>query len=133
MKSTEYQPKTGQRCHCRPGRERDNCPDCEGTGQRIDFAAIRARPLAPIMESEDEIAALRARLKGFGDFALSTAKQDADELAALRSDLAAAISEREGLRGALGMALQGLEKLAFITGHESDRLNARQARAALKG
>lgn len=38
-----YQPKTGERCHCRPGVWRDNCPDCEGTGQRIDFAAIRAR------------------------------------------------------------------------------------------
>jgi len=38
-----YQPKTGQPCHCRPGRERDNCPDCEGTGWRIDFRAIRAR------------------------------------------------------------------------------------------
>jgi len=40
-----YQPKTGQPCYCRPGQERDNCPACEGTGQRIDFAAIRARPL----------------------------------------------------------------------------------------
>lgn len=38
-----YQPKTGEPCHCKPGRERDNCPDCEGTGMRIDFAAIRAR------------------------------------------------------------------------------------------
>ena len=38
-----YQPKTGQPCACRKGRERDNCPACEGTGQRIDFAAIRAR------------------------------------------------------------------------------------------
>lgn len=38
-----YQPKTGQPCHCKPGQHRDNCPDCEGTGQRIDFAAIRAR------------------------------------------------------------------------------------------
>lgn len=37
-----YQPKTGQPCHCRSGQQRDNCPDCEGTGQRIDFAAIRA-------------------------------------------------------------------------------------------
>ena len=36
-------PKTGQRCTCRPGIQRDNCPACEGTGQRIDFAAIRAR------------------------------------------------------------------------------------------
>jgi hypothetical protein len=25
--------------------QRDNCPDCEGTGQRIDFAAIRAGKL----------------------------------------------------------------------------------------
>lgn len=36
-----FQPKTGQLCSCRPGIERDNCPQCEGTGQRIDFAAIR--------------------------------------------------------------------------------------------
>lgn len=38
-----YQPKTGQPCNCKPGIERDNCPKCEGTGMRIDFAAIRAR------------------------------------------------------------------------------------------
>ena len=37
----EYQPKTGQACGCRPGMQRDNCPQCEGTGHRIDFAAIR--------------------------------------------------------------------------------------------
>lgn len=37
-----YQPKTGQKCHCKPGVHRDNCPDCEGTGWRINFAAIRA-------------------------------------------------------------------------------------------
>ena len=43
MKSTQYQPKTGQKCHCRPGQARDNCPDCEGTGWRIDFKAIRER------------------------------------------------------------------------------------------
>ncbi len=42
-KRTDYQPKTGQPCHCKPGQHRDNCPDCEGTGQRIDFANIRAR------------------------------------------------------------------------------------------
>ena len=41
-----YQPKTGVRCSCRYGTvERDNCPVCEGTGWRIDFAAIRARNL----------------------------------------------------------------------------------------
>lgn len=36
-----YQPKTGKACYCRKGIERDNCPACEGTGQQIDFAAIR--------------------------------------------------------------------------------------------
>lgn len=41
-RSTDYQPKTGERCHCKPGIYRDNCPDCEGTGWRINFAAIRA-------------------------------------------------------------------------------------------
>jgi hypothetical protein len=29
------------RCGCRRGVQRDNCPACEGTGWRIDFAAIR--------------------------------------------------------------------------------------------
>lgn len=38
-----YQPKTGQACSCKRGVERDNCPACEGTGWRIDFAAIRTR------------------------------------------------------------------------------------------
>lgn len=38
----EYQPKTGVACACKRGIERDNCPACEGTGRRIDFAAIRA-------------------------------------------------------------------------------------------
>lgn len=37
------QPKTGVKCSCRRGIERDNCPSCEGTGWVIDFAAIRAR------------------------------------------------------------------------------------------
>jgi hypothetical protein len=36
-----YQPKTGQPCTCKRGIQRDNCPSCEGTGWRIDFAAIR--------------------------------------------------------------------------------------------
>ncbi len=39
----EYQPKTGIPCSCKPGQQRDNCPQCEGTGQQIDFAAIRAK------------------------------------------------------------------------------------------
>lgn len=38
-----YQPKTGQKCSCKRGVQRDNCPNCEGTGEIIDFAAIRAR------------------------------------------------------------------------------------------
>ena len=33
----------GHACNCRRGQERDNCPACEGTGHRIDFASIRAR------------------------------------------------------------------------------------------
>ena len=36
-----YQPKTGQPCGCKRGQQRDNCPECEGTGQRIDFQALR--------------------------------------------------------------------------------------------
>ena len=40
-----YQPKMGTACSCKPGQARDNCRQCEGTGQVIDFAAIRARPL----------------------------------------------------------------------------------------
>jgi hypothetical protein len=42
-----YQPRTGQRCGCRPGIQRDNCQRCEGTGWVIDFRAIRAARSAP--------------------------------------------------------------------------------------
>ena len=42
-----YQPKTGQSCTCRKGQQRDNCPTCEGTGWRIDFARIRAKTSRP--------------------------------------------------------------------------------------
>lgn len=38
-----WQPKTGAKCGCKRGVERDNCPQCEGTGMVIDFAAIRER------------------------------------------------------------------------------------------
>lgn len=41
--ATPHQPKTGAPCSCKRGVHRDNCPVCEGTGWRIDFAAIRAR------------------------------------------------------------------------------------------
>lgn len=54
MSDTGYQPKkwtwNAQRrafipkpCTCRKGMERDNCPQCEGTGQQIDFKAIREK------------------------------------------------------------------------------------------
>ena len=39
----DHQPKTGAKCGCKRGQQRDNCPTCEGTGYVIDFAAIRAR------------------------------------------------------------------------------------------
>jgi hypothetical protein len=34
-------PFTGQACGCKRGVQRDNCPNCEGTGRVIDFAVIR--------------------------------------------------------------------------------------------
>jgi hypothetical protein len=40
-----YQPKTGNKCGCKRGIERDNCPACEGTGMQIDFKAGRKMPL----------------------------------------------------------------------------------------
>ncbi len=50
----EYQPKTGQKCGCRRGVQRDNCSNCEGTGQVVDFRAIRNRPkLVPIILNRD--------------------------------------------------------------------------------
>jgi len=36
-----YQPKTGQKCYCKKGIQRDNCPTCESTGWIIDFKLIR--------------------------------------------------------------------------------------------
>jgi hypothetical protein len=38
----------GQKCNCRPGQERDNCPACEGTGTRINFAALREKASPPV-------------------------------------------------------------------------------------
>lgn len=50
----EYQPKTGAKCGCKRGIERDNCSTCEGTGHVIDFKAIRnRRPLVPIFINRD--------------------------------------------------------------------------------
>jgi hypothetical protein len=47
------QPKTGAKCGCKRGQERDNCPSCEGTGQVIDFARIRRRKSVPIFINRD--------------------------------------------------------------------------------
>jgi len=41
----EYQPKTGAKCSCKPGEQRDNCGTCEGTGMVIDFKKIREKPV----------------------------------------------------------------------------------------
>jgi len=58
-----YRPKTGQPCSCRCGIERDNCPMCEGTGQRIDFAKIRAQaPVSELARLRAENETLRAAL-----------------------------------------------------------------------
>lgn len=42
-KNPAYTPRTGARCSCRPGVQRDNCPRCEGTGWVIDFKKIHER------------------------------------------------------------------------------------------
>jgi hypothetical protein len=52
-----YQPKTGKACSCKRGVQRDNCPNCEGTGQVIDFAAIRARATTPAEKPMDNFTA----------------------------------------------------------------------------
>ena len=39
------------RCDCRSVFERDNCAACEGTGYRIDFAALHALPVADQLPS----------------------------------------------------------------------------------
>lgn len=50
----EYQPKTGAKCGCRRGIQRDNCASCEGTGYAVDFHAIRNRkPLVPVFLNGD--------------------------------------------------------------------------------
>jgi CDGSH-type Zn-finger protein len=57
----QYQPKTGQACFCKAGQQRDNCPACEGTGQRIDFAAIRARKVEPVSPYDQQAAQFLAQ------------------------------------------------------------------------
>ena len=54
LKKAEYQPKTGEPCSCRPGMERDNCPACEGTGQKVDFKKIREQNVIPAEKKADE-------------------------------------------------------------------------------
>lgn len=51
-----FQPRTGARCTCKPGIQRDNCGTCEATGWVIDFRAIREAPLdAPVITSSDTL------------------------------------------------------------------------------
>jgi hypothetical protein len=49
-----YQPKTGQKCSCKRGVERDNCPNCEGTGMVIDFRKIREEVQKPLAAKQEE-------------------------------------------------------------------------------
>jgi hypothetical protein len=49
-----YQPKTGARCECKRGQQRDNCPACEGTGWVIDFAKIRAAVAASLAAKREQ-------------------------------------------------------------------------------
>lgn len=49
-----YTPLTGQACGCKRGIQRDNCPNCEGTGKAIDFRAIHARRLEMSKQRTEE-------------------------------------------------------------------------------
>lgn len=47
-------PKTGSKCSCKRGQERDNCAACEGSGMVIDFKAIRSMPrIVPVILNRD--------------------------------------------------------------------------------
>jgi len=59
-------------CSCKRGQQRDNCPQCEGTGQRIDFAAIRARNRRP--------AEKRLTMLEMGEADIETAQRIAERL-----------------------------------------------------
>ena len=54
MTKGPFTPKTGATCSCRKGFERDNCPNCEGTGEVIDFRAIHAAREEKELEREAE-------------------------------------------------------------------------------
>ena len=47
-------------CHCRRGLERDNCPNCEGTGWAIDWREWHSRPKAPAGFADRVLERLRA-------------------------------------------------------------------------
>jgi hypothetical protein len=50
----EYQPKTGAKCGCRRGVQRDNCSTCEATGLVVDFHRIRTQPATvPVFLNRD--------------------------------------------------------------------------------
>jgi hypothetical protein len=49
-----YQPKTGAKCSCKKGIQRDNCSNCEGTGMVIDFRRIREEVQKSLAEKHEE-------------------------------------------------------------------------------
>lgn len=67
----EYQPKTGRKCNCQTGQQRDNRPTCEGTGMKVDFKKIRATSRLEYLRGEieaerismEEIAELQSLVK----------------------------------------------------------------------
>jgi len=55
---------TGEKCHCKRGIERDNCPHCEGTGKAIDFRAMRYESTA---DFKARLAIAERKRRGEGD------------------------------------------------------------------
>jgi hypothetical protein len=47
-----YQPKTGEKCGCKPGVQRDNCARCEGTGWVVEAGCGSRERLVPQRQGE---------------------------------------------------------------------------------
>lgn len=59
-----YQPKTGAKCSCKKGVQRDNCATCEGTGLVIDFNAIRNKQTLKNITSKEHFEKYNAIVSG---------------------------------------------------------------------